>query len=149
MSSISDNGDLPVRDDMFTNCAVEDLRDGDDREGVTLLPTPCSEFIDAFLRRVGVDARASRLIEEELRRSGLLDGALPPGEETAGARWPSREGELTCGEEGRDEDVLIESRWTECDRLELGLFLLLIPGDAGGMDRRWPLGVVAISAMKL
>lgn len=116
---------------------------------MTLLPTPWSEFIEAFLKRVGVDARASRLIEEELRRSGLLEGALPPGEETVGVRWPSREGELICGEEERDEDVLIESRWTECDKLELGLFLLFMPGDAGGMDRRWPFCIVAISALKL
>ena len=86
MSSISDKGDLPARVDMFTNCVVvDDRREGDDREGVTLLPTPCREFIEAFLRRVGVDARPSKLIEEELRRSGLREGALL-GEETEGFR---------------------------------------------------------------
>lgn len=134
MSSISDKGDLPASVDIFTNCAVEDLREGDDREGVTLLPTPCSEFIEAFLKRVGVEARASTLMEEELRRRGLREGALAVGDETAGDRCPSRDGELTCGEEGREDErtpgefVVIESRCRDGGKLLLLLLLLLPEG---------------------
>jgi len=47
---------LPTIVDAFVNCAEEDRRDGEALEGVTP-PTPCREFIDAFLSSVGVDAR--------------------------------------------------------------------------------------------
>jgi hypothetical protein len=114
------------------NCADDDLRDGDDLEGVTP-PTPCKEFIEAFLRSVGVDARASRLMDDELRRRGLRGGAFPFGDEVEPFRCPSREGEADCGEDGRavEEAVLIESRLSECD----SVVLLFVDGGngAGGM----------------
>lgn len=61
-------------------------------------PTPCREFIEAFRRRLGVDARASILIELGLRGSGLRGEALPLGDEAA--RCPNGFGEDECGEAG-------------------------------------------------
>lgn len=68
--------------------------------------------MEALFNNVGVAARASRLVEDEVRRRGLRGGALPFGEDDEGARWPRREGELPCGEAGSavEEAVAIESR---------------------------------------
>lgn len=44
-------------------CAEDERLDDDERGGVTP-PTPCREFIEAFLcNAVGVEERASRLVE--------------------------------------------------------------------------------------
>lgn len=120
------------------NCADDDLRDGEGLEGVTP-PTPWREFIEAFRSSVGVDARASRLIEEELRRrgKGLGWGAFPFGDDAELVRCPSLDGEAVCGEEGRavDEAVLIESRFSECERVAS----LFVDGGngGGGADFAW------------
>ena len=64
----------------------DDLREGEDpdgvrsREGVTPL-APWSEFIEAFLRSVGVVDRVPRLTVLGLRWRGLRDSSFPLGEE--------------------------------------------------------------------
>jgi len=60
----------------FVNCAEEDRREGVTREGVTP-PTPCREFIEAFLRSVGVDERERWLMELGDRWRGLRGGTFP------------------------------------------------------------------------
>jgi hypothetical protein len=65
------SGVLPTKAEALTNDAEEDLRDGDAREGdraEEVPPTPCREFIEAFLCSVGDAARVSRLMTLELRR---------------------------------------------------------------------------------
>lgn len=115
ISSISSSADLPARAEAL-NCAEEDLRDCDCLEGV-IPPTPCREFIEAFLSSVGEEARASTLIEEELRRRGLRGGACRFGEELE--LCPRRDGDTTCGEGGRavNEAVEIVNCCSESDRL--------------------------------
>lgn len=92
-SAISASGDLPTIVDPFINCA-DDAREGEDLGGVTP-PTPCREFIEAFLNKLGVDARPSMLMALGLRGCGLLDGVLPfaLGEE----RFRCAKGRGDCG----------------------------------------------------
>jgi hypothetical protein len=138
LSSRSGKG-FPFNVERLTNCDEEDLRDVDDREGV-VDPTPCREFMDAFRSSVGVAARASRLREEELRRRGRgLRADLPFGEELFDGRWPRREGECACGEDGRavDAAALVESRCREdCKALLLLLLFMLGGSGAGEMASR-------------
>ena len=64
-SSKPESGDLPIIEAgcPFMMCAEDERRDDDERGGVTP-PTPCREFIEAFLCNVvGVEERASRLAE--------------------------------------------------------------------------------------
>jgi len=64
-SSMPESGDLPITEAgcPFMMCAEDERRDDDERGGVTP-PTPCREFIEAFLCKVvGVEERASRLAE--------------------------------------------------------------------------------------
>ena len=74
--STSGTSDLPTSVEVLTKLEAEDLREGDPCEGPLL---PRKEFIDAFLSNVGVAARASRLLEDDVRRTGLCGGALPFG----------------------------------------------------------------------
>lgn len=74
ISSIPDSGDFPGVGGV--TCAADVRREGDCLEGVM----PCSEFIEALRSSVGVDARASRLREDELLLKGLGGGALPLGD---------------------------------------------------------------------
>ena len=62
-SSMPESGDLPMAGCPFMMCAEDERRDDEERGGVTP-PTPCREFIEAFLCKVvGVEERASRLAE--------------------------------------------------------------------------------------
>jgi hypothetical protein len=91
-SSIPESGDLPTIVDPFKKDDEDDLREGDAREGDragTTPPTPCKEFIDAFLCKVGVDERALRLMELGLLWRGLRGGAFPFGDELELLRCPS------------------------------------------------------------
>jgi hypothetical protein len=104
------------------NCAEEDRREGDALEGVTP-PTPCREFIDAFLSRVGVDARECWLMElgDRWRGTGLRGGSLPFGDAVELDRLNVRcglgtLGEALCGEEGGAEAALMESRFNPFER---------------------------------
>jgi hypothetical protein len=56
-----------------------DARDGEDLGGVAP-PTPCSEFIEAFRNKLGVEDRASILVALGLRELGLRGGNLPFGD---------------------------------------------------------------------
>ena len=85
--------------------------------------------------KVGVDERASRLIELALRRRGLRDGALPFGDDVGLFRCPSLlgEGEAGCGDGGRavDEAALIERCFSAC---ESEASLLFIDGGKGASE---------------
>lgn len=126
-----ESGDFPTRVDAFTNDAEDDLRDGDAREGDRTdeaPPTPCREFIEAFLCSVGDEERVSRLMTLGLRRRGRgLRGVLPFGDDGGLLRWPSVlvEGEEGCDEGGRavEEAALIESRFSACESEVSFLFI--------------------------
>jgi hypothetical protein len=82
-SSKPESGDLPIigAGCPFVMCAEDERRDDDERGGVTP-PTPCREFIEAFLCNVvGVEERASRLAELGLLCRGLRGVVLAFGEE--------------------------------------------------------------------
>jgi hypothetical protein len=103
------------------NCAEEERRDGEALEGV-MPPTPCREFMDAFLSSVGVDARECWLMELGDRWRGLRGGILPFGDDVEFFRWGKPLlGETLGGEEGRDaaDAALIESRFGECEKVSL------------------------------
>ncbi len=103
------------------NCAEEDRREGEALEGVTP-PTPCREFMDAFLSSAGVDEREFWLIELGDRWRGLRGGIFPFGDAVELFRWGKPLlGEALCGEGGIDvaESGLIESRFSECERASL------------------------------
>ena len=116
VSSISESGDFPTIAEALVNCAEDDRRDGEALDGATP-PTPWREFIEAFLSSVGVEERASRLMELGLRWRGLRGATFPLGDEVELFRWSVLEGEPTCGEAGRavEEAALIERRFSECD----------------------------------
>jgi len=99
------------------NCAEEDRRDSDPLAGVTP-PTPCREFIEAFLWSVGVAEREFELVELGDRWSGLR-GGFPIGE-GGGMEFVRciKVFDGDAGEEGRAvADVeAIEIRLRECDR---------------------------------
>jgi hypothetical protein len=102
-SSFPERGDLPIAGAgcPFRNCAEDDRRDEDDRGGVTP-PTPCREFIEAFLCNVvGVEERASRLVTLGLLRRGIRGVVFVHGD---GGGFPCPRvlrGDATCGEAGR------------------------------------------------
>lgn len=81
-SSVLDSGDLPMAGGgcPFRKLVALDLREPFCLGGVTP-PTPCREFIEAFRSSVGVEERASTLIELELRRRGLFGARFAVGEE--------------------------------------------------------------------
>ena len=132
VSSTSERGDLPTIVEALVNCAEEERREGEALEGVTP-PTPCREFIDAFLSSVGVDARECWLIELGDRWRGLRGGILPFGDDVELFRWGKPLlGEALCGEGGRvvADAALIESRFSECERLSL----LFVDADNGAVS---------------
>ena len=117
VSSTSERGDLPTIVEAFVNCAEEDRRDGEPLADGTP-PTPCREFIDAFLRSVGVAERECWLMELGDRWRGDR-GGTPFGDAVELLRC----GKLLLGEalfgeagKGAEEAALIESRLSECER---------------------------------
>jgi hypothetical protein len=121
VSPTSERGDLPTIVEALVNCAEEDRPEGEALDGVTP-PTPCREFMDAFLSSVGVDARELWLIELGDRWRGLRGGILPFGDAVELFRWGKPLlGETLCGEVGSDvaEAALIESCFSEFERASL------------------------------
>src|ERR1700712_1605750 len=93
-------GVLPTIVDAFVNCADEERRDADGLEGVTP-PTPCREFIDAFLSNVGVEERECWLMELGDRWRGLRGGSWPFVFEFRGPNVRAGEADPERGESGR------------------------------------------------
>jgi hypothetical protein len=110
---------LPTIIEEFRTCAEEERRLEEDLDGVTP-PTPCREFIDAFLSSVGVDDRSRWLIELGDRWRGLRGGKVPLGDAIELCLCPSvlPAGEAGAGDAGRAvaEAALIERRFNDCER---------------------------------
>jgi len=126
----------PIIVEPFRNCDEEDRREeglcipsqysrmpqrlGDIAlTGGVTPPTPCSEFIEALRSKLGVDERASRLMELGLRGRGLRGDAIPFGD---AVRCPNGLGEdEERGERDAASVSLILESPNRCGGLGLGL----------------------------